>query len=172
MIILINTVRLSGIIYESLTNGPGMRRVLFAQGCKHDCKECFNPHTHDFEGGQVFQIKELVDDVNKNPLIKGVTFSGGDPLEQGESFAKIAKELKNLNKNIWCYTGYTFEYILENKNKRAGWNELLNNIDVIVDGKFDIDKKDEKLKYRGSSNQRIIDVQKSLKENKVIEFKE
>lgn len=169
---MINTVRLSGIIYESLTNGPGMRRVLFAQGCKHDCKECFNPHTHDFEGGQVFQIKELVDDVNKNPLIKGVTFSGGDPLEQGESFAKIAKELKNLNKNIWCYTGYTFEYILENKNKRAGWNELLNNIDVIVDGKFDIDKKDEKLKYRGSSNQRIIDVQKSLKENKVIEFKE
>lgn len=169
---MINTVRLSGIIYESLTNGPGMRRVLFAQGCKHNCKECFNPHTHDFEGGQVFQIKELVDDVNKNPLIKGVTFSGGDPLEQGESFAKIAKELKNLNKNIWCYTGYTFEYILENKNKRAGWNELLNNIDVIVDGKFDIDKKDENLKYRGSSNQRIIDVQKSLKENKVIEFKE
>ncbi|MGG7165172.1 anaerobic ribonucleoside-triphosphate reductase activating protein [Clostridium ihumii] len=166
-----DTVNLAGIIHESLNNGPGIRRVLFAQGCKHNCKACFNPHTHGFGGGQDYRVQELVNDIKRNPLISGVTFSGGDPLEQGEAFAEIAEESKKCNKNVWCYTGYKFEYIMENADKIPGWNKLINNIDVLVDGKFDIEKKDEDLKYRGSRNQRIIDVKESLKNNKIIEFK-
>ncbi|WP_010293880.1 anaerobic ribonucleoside-triphosphate reductase activating protein [Clostridium senegalense] len=164
-------VNLAGIIHESLNNGPGIRRVLFAQGCKHNCKECFNPHTHGFGCGTDYKLDTIVEDINRNPLISGVTFSGGDPLEQANAFAKIAKEIKKTNKNVWCYTGYTFEYIVKNFEKNPDWNELLNNIDVLVDGKFDQSKKDDDLKYRGSSNQRIINVKESLNKNKVVELK-
>lgn len=163
-------VKLSGMINESLVNGPGMRRVFFAQGCKHNCKGCFNPETHKFEGGQEVEIDKLVEDIKKNPLLKGVTFSGGDPLEQGEAFGKIAEEVKKMNKNVWCYTGYTFEEIINNLDKN-GWDKLIKNLDVLVDGKFEEAKKEEGLKYRGSSNQRIIDVPKSLEAKKVVEFK-
>lgn len=165
-------VRLAGIVYESLVNGPGLRRVFFAQGCRHNCKGCFNPSTHCFKGGQLKNIDILVDDIKGNPLVKGVTFSGGDPFEQAEAFAYMACKIKKLHLNIWCYTGYTFEYIFNNKINRP-WQELLQNIDVLVDGKFQEDKKDERLRFRGSTNQRIIDVKESLKYGNVIikEFK-
>lgn len=160
-------VRLSGIAYESLVNGPGLRRVFFAQGCKHNCKGCFNPETHDFEGGEEFNIDSLIDDVKSNPMLKGITFSGGDPLEQGESFAYMAKKFKEIGLNIWVFTGYKFEYILENLNKIAGWRELIENIDVLVDGRFEETLKNDNLKFKGSSNQRIIDVKNSLMGRKV-----
>ena len=166
------TVRLAGIAFESLVNGPGIRRVLFAQGCKHDCKGCFNPDTHDFNGGIDYNIDKLINDVKENPLLKGVTFSGGDPFEQAEQFAYIAKKLKVWGKNIWCYTGYTFEYILTHRYERKGWNELLQNIDVLVDGKFEQDKSNPNLKFRGSSNQRIIDVKNSLKVLDIVVYNE
>lgn len=166
------TIRLAGIAYESLVNGPGVRRVFFSQGCNHNCKGCFNPETHNFELGEEKDMDELIEGVISNPLIKGVTFSGGDPLEQADKFAYIAKELKNKIKgrefNIWCYTGYKFEYIIDNLEKRIGWKDLINNIDVLVDGKFEEDKKEEGLKFRGSSNQRIIDVKESLKSESII----
>ncbi|MGL4730797.1 MAG: anaerobic ribonucleoside-triphosphate reductase activating protein [Clostridium sp.] len=165
-----NKVNLAGIIHESLNNGPGIRRVLFAQGCRHNCKGCFNPHTHGFGAGKDYDIDSIIKDIKRNPLISGVTFSGGDPLEQSEAFAKIAEEIKKNNKNIWCYTGYKFEYILQNINEKPNLKKLIDNIDVLVDGKFDSSLKDEKLKYRGSKNQRIIDVKKSLKNNSVIEL--
>lgn len=167
-----NKIRLAGIAYESLVNGPGMRRVFFSQGCKHNCLGCFNEDTHDFLGGEERDIELLIDDLKNNPMINGVTFSGGDPFEQADKFAYMAKRIKELGLNIWCYTGYTFEYILENINKRDGWEELLNNIDVLVDGKFKISKKIDGLKFKGSTNQRIIDVNQSLKNKKIklIEF--
>lgn len=161
-----NMIRLSGIAYESLVNGTGMRRVLFAQGCNHNCKGCFNPDTHDFNGGELKDIDEIVKDILQNPILKGVTFSGGDPLEQADKFAYIAQKLRANNLNIWCYTGYTFEEILENKQQRKGWSELLNNIDVLVDGKFDETKKGD-LRYRGSTNQRIIDTKKTLETGEI-----
>lgn len=167
-----NKIRLAGIAYESLVNGPGMRRVFFSQGCKHNCLGCFNEDTHDFLGGEERDIELLIDDLKNNPMINGVTFSGGDPFEQADKFAYMAKRIKELGLNIWCYTGYTFEYILENINKRDGWEEFLNNIDVLVDGKFEISKKIDGLKFKGSTNQRIIDVNQSLKNKKIklIEF--
>ncbi|UZT06412.1 anaerobic ribonucleoside-triphosphate reductase activating protein [Clostridium sp. LQ25] len=161
-------IRLSGIAYESLVNGPGIRRVFFSQGCKHNCKGCFNPDTHDFNGGENRNMDELIESVLDNPMIKGVTFSGGDPLEQAEKFAYMAKAFKNNNLNIWCYTGYTYEYIREHKDENNGWNELLNNIDVLVDRKFEEENMQEGLKFRGSTNQRIIDIKESLNHGKIV----
>lgn len=162
------TVRLAGIAYESLVNGPGMRRVFFAQGCKHKCKGCFNPETHSFEDGEIMDMDKLIKDVLDNPILKGVTFSGGDPIEQAHSFAYMAKAFKNSNLNIWCYTGYTFEKLLEVMKIDTAISELLNNIDVLVDGRFEINNKEEGLRFRGSTNQRIINVKESLNQNKVV----
>ncbi|ASW42041.1 anaerobic ribonucleoside-triphosphate reductase activating protein [Clostridium isatidis] len=166
------TIRLSGIAYESLVNGPGIRRVFFSQGCKHNCKGCFNPDTHDFNAGEEKDMEELIKDTLSNPIIKGVTFSGGDPFERAVEFSYMAKSFKEKNLNIWCYTGYTFEEILENIDKRKGFKELLNSIDVLVDGRFIEEEKANNIKYRGSKNQRIIDVQKSLKENRIVRIED
>ena len=165
-------IRLSGIAYESLVNGPGIRRVLYSQGCKHNCVGCFNEETHTFDSGEFRDMDEIIESIRSNPMLSGVTFSGGDPLEQAKKFTYIAKEVKENNYSVWCYTGYTFEYILEHRNGQNGWNELLRYIDVLVDGKFEEDKKDPRIKYRGSSNQRIIDVQESLKSGdiKVLDY--
>lgn len=162
------TIRLSGIAYESLVNGPGMRRVYFSQGCKHNCLGCFNPDTHDFNGGEELDMDKLIEDAVNNPILKGITFSGGDPLERATEFSYMAKAFKKTGLNIWCYTGYTFEEVIENMKYNRDLKELMENIDVLVDGKFEINKKDEGLRFRGSSNQRIIDIQKSLKLNEVI----
>ena len=161
-------IRLSGIAYESLVNGPGMRRVFFAQGCKHNCKGCFNTETHDFYGGQERNLDELIIDTLDNPILSGVTFSGGDPWEQADKFAYMAKAFKEKGLSIWSYTGYTYEYIIENKDKRSGWNDLLDNIDVLVDGRFELNKRKDGLKFRGSTNQRIIDIKESMKLNEII----
>ena len=162
------TVRLAGIAYESLVNGPGMRRVFFAQGCKHNCKGCFNPETHNFDGGEIMDMDELIKDVLDNPLLKGVTFSGGDPIEQAHSFSYMANIFKSSNLNIRCYTGYKFEDLIKKMELDKSIKDLLNNIDVLVDGKFEINNKKEGLKFKGSSNQRIIDVKKSLESGEIV----
>lgn len=161
-------IRLSGIAYESLVNGPGMRRVFFAQGCKHNCEECFNPDTHDFNGGEVRNMDELIADVYSNPIIKGVTFSGGDPIEQADKFAYLAKAFKEKNLGVWCYTGYLYEELLQQIDIKVGLRELLNNVDVIIDGKFMKNQQKDGLRFRGSYNQRFIDVKASLKAGEII----
>ncbi|GAA0086022.1 anaerobic ribonucleoside-triphosphate reductase activating protein [Clostridium sp. CTA-7] len=161
------SIRLSGIAYESLVNGPGIRRVFFSQGCKHNCEGCFNPDTHDFNGGEEKNMDSLIEDVLNNPIIKGVTFSGGDPFERAEEFAYMAKKFKENNINVWSYTGYTFEYIINNLSAKNEWRDLIENIDVLVDGRFEKDKLKDGLRFRGSTNQRIVDVKKSLNENKL-----
>ena len=162
-------VRLAGLIPNSLVNGSGMRRVLFAQGCKHKCKGCFNPETWDFNGGDEIDCDKIVEDIINDPIIHGVTFSGGDPFYQADKFAYIAKKSKQQRKklNIWCYTGFTFEELMEKSKTDTDVYDLLFSIDVLVDGMFDETKKEEGLKFKGSSNQRIIDVPLSLKERKV-----
>lgn len=162
-----DTIRLSGIAYESLVNGPGIRRVFFSQGCKHNCKGCFNPDTHDFNGGEERVIKDLIKDTLDNPMIKGVTFSGGDPFERAEEFSYMAKEFKNAGLNVWCYSGYAFERIIEISKENKGFKDLINNIDVLIDGKFIEEEKDEEIKYRGSRNQRIIDVKTSIESGEI-----
>lgn len=161
-------IRLAGIVYESLVNGPGLRRVFFAQGCKHNCEGCFNKETHNFNGGELREIDILIDDVINNPLLKGITFSGGDPLEQSEGFSYMAKAFKKKNLNIWCYTGYDFEKILDMMKENKSLYELISNIDVLVDGKFEINNKNDSLRFRGSTNQRLINVKESLEKNEII----
>ncbi|WP_160670397.1 anaerobic ribonucleoside-triphosphate reductase activating protein [Clostridium sp. C8-1-8] len=161
-------IRLSGIIHESLVNGPGIRRVFFSQGCIHNCEGCFNPETHSFDGGELRDMDELIEDLKNNPIISGVTFSGGDPFEQADKFSYMAEKIKGLGLNIWCYTGYTFEHIVQNLSNRPYWEILISNIDVLVDGRFEVGLKDENIRYRGSSNQRLIDVKESLRTNKIV----
>ena len=117
-------------------------------------------------------MDELIKDVLEEPFLKGVTFSGGDPFEQADKFAYMAKKFKDNGLSVWSYTGYTYEYILEHKSEHKGWDELIKYLDVLVDGKFEEDKKEDGLKFRGSSNQRIIDVTNSLKENKIVLWNE
>lgn len=148
-------IRLAGIIENSISNGEGIRKVIFAQGCKHHCKGCFNPSTHDFNGGYECDTDKIVERINNDYMIDGVTFSGGDPFEQAEAFAEIAKKI-NPELDIWCYTGYTLQELLDKANEKPEWVDLLTSIDVLVDGRFEEDKKDRNLKFKGSSNQNII----------------
>lgn len=165
---MIQYIKVAGIVKESIVDGPGIRLVVFGQGCKHHCPGCHNPESHSFEGGELMEIDSIMELVKENPLLDGVTLSGGDPFEQSESFAILAKKVKELGLNIITYTGYTYEEILDNIDLIPGWKKLLYSTDILVDGKFEIDKKSLMLKFKGSSNQRIIDVNKSLKTEKII----
>ena len=107
------TLRIAGIVKESIVDGPGIRLVIFAQGCKHNCPGCHNPETHSFEGGNLISVEEILEKVKKNPLLDGVTFSGGDPFEQGEAFSILGEKVKTLGLNVMTYTGYTYEEIID-----------------------------------------------------------
>ena len=161
-------IRLAGIAENSLVNGKGLRKVFFSQGCSHHCEGCFNQHTWEFAGGRMFDMDELVQKVKDEPFLDGVTFSGGDPFQQADKFAYLAKKLHEANINIWAYTGYTFEELMKLAQTNPHIKQMINNVDVIVDGRFMKDKMSENLKYCGSSNQRVIDVQKSLQNDKIV----
>lgn len=161
-------VLLAGMIPESLVNGIGLRFVLFAQICKHNCKGCFNPETHSPSGGEWFHLSDIITKLKSNPILSGVTFSGGDPFEQADKFAYLAKSVRTSTFDVWCFTGYTYEYLLENRHNYKGWDELLNHIDVLIDGPFEQENYDPNLKFRGSNNQRIIDVPNSMSQNRII----
>lgn len=161
-----------------VANGLGVRVSLFVSGCTHHCKNCFNQEAWDFNYGKKFTEREIDKIINEldHSYVAGLTLLGGEPLEHinQQGLLPLLRKVKEKfpEKNIWCYSGYTFENdIMEKMYKN--WEEtpeLLSYIDVLVDGKFEEDKKDIKLRFRGSSNQRIIDVQKSLKENKAVLF--
>ncbi len=161
-----------------VANGVGVRVSVFVSGCTHHCKDCFNKQAWDFHYGNEFTEREIEKVVNlmDHSYVSGLTLLGGEPFEHvnQQGLLPLVKKVKEKfpNKNIWCYSGYTFEKdIIERMCKE--WKEtpeLLSYIDVLVDGEFQEDKKDIKLKFRGSSNQRIIDVKKSLKNNKTVLF--
>ena len=160
-------VRVAGIVKESVVDGPGIRFAVFAQGCKHACKSCHNPETHALDGGELIDADTLVNNILESKHISGVTFSGGDPFLQPEEFSYISEKLKAENINIISYTGYQYEEIVKDKKM----SKLLNNIDVLIDGRFNIEKKSLKLPFRGSSNQRIINIKASLEAGIAIETK-
>ncbi len=159
-------LRISGIAEESIVDSPGIRFVIFTQGCPHHCDGCHNPETHNFSGGYEISHDEIIQKLQQNPVLDGVTFSGGEPFVQATSCAILAGKIKNLGLNIWVYSGYTFEQLLGSENK--AFCEFLRYADVLVDGKFDKTKKSLELLFRGSSNQRIIDVPKSIRAGKTI----
>lgn len=161
-------MRIAGIEYLSCVDGPGLRNTLFTQGCFWDCPGCHNPQTHDFTGGKETTIYEAFSKLTKGyrPEEVGITFSGGDPVAQWVEVGQLARMLKEAGYNIWCYTGFLWEEL------GTEYCDLLRSIDVIVDGRFDISLKSMDLRFRGSSNQRIIDVQKSMESGKVVLWEE
>lgn len=161
-------LRIAGTVNDSIVDGRGIRFTVFTQGCPHHCKGCHNPETHDFNGGKDVDTAELLEKIKANPLLDGVTFSGGEPFMQAEVLADFAEEIKKLGLNIITYTGYTFEALYENRDKNS-WGRLLEATDYLIDGKFEIEKKDWTAKFRGSSNQRYLDCQKSLAEGRAVE---
>ena len=162
------TLRISGIEPESIVDGPGIRYVVFVQGCPHHCKGCHNPQTHDFDGGHDQAIEEILDEIKKNPLLSGVTFSGGEPFCQPEALTELGKEVKKLGLNLVCYSGYTFEELIKLSEKVPAVMELLQLSDLLVDGRFVLEEKSLMLKFRGSRNQRIVDVPASLAKGEVV----
>lgn len=163
-------MKLAGIIRESIVDGPGIRFVIFSQGCPHNCRGCHNPDTHNFDTGFQAENQKILAEIDKNPLLKGVTFSGGEPFCQAKEFADLARSIKSRGLDVVTYTGYTFEYIKNSFTANNGWSELLELTDILIDGPFVEDKKDLTLKFRGSQNQRILDMQKSLELNCAVEY--
>lgn len=163
-----NKLRIAGIVQDSIVDGPGIRLVIFTQGCRHNCPGCHNPHTHSFDGGKLVDIEYIIEQARENPLLDGITLSGGEPFEQANVLSKLAKQAKALGYNIMTYTGYTYEYILSSSSKIDGWAEFLDNIDILVDGRFEIEKKNPLLKFRGSENQRVIDVKKTRLKGEIV----
>jgi anaerobic ribonucleoside-triphosphate reductase activating protein len=166
-------IRLAGpILKDSIVDGPGIRAVIWTQGCKHACPGCHNPETHSFTGGTLYDVEDIKHKIDELVDQDGVTFSGGDPMYQIEACLELAKYIKTKNLNIWCYTGFTFENILEKAKENKDYLDFLEQIDVVVDGPFILSKRSLSTLYKGSTNQRLIDVPKSLKENKTITIEE
>lgn len=149
---------------DSIVDGEGIRTVIWTQGCPHGCKGCHNPSTHDFDGGALVPVEEIIEELKQLKGQDGITLSGGDPVCQSGACIEICDAAHELGMNVWCYTGFTYETMLRNPKHKS----LLEHIDVLVDGKFILEEKSYDLYFRGSRNQRIIDVQKSLKEEKVV----
>ena len=157
---------------DSIVDGPGLRAVLWTQGCGHHCEGCQNPQTWDFNGGGLVPIDMVKEAIDELKYQEGLTFSGGDPMYQPEACLEIAKYAKNKGLNIWVYTGFTFEELLKlSKNKKV-YLDFLKEIDVLVDGRFLLSERDLNILFRGSRNQRLIDVKKTLEAGEIVLYQE
>lgn len=156
---------------DSIVDGEGIRSVIWTQGCLHNCPGCHNPETHSFKEGFLIDIEEIKKQIEKLEGQDGITFSGGDPMEQASACAVLAEYAKGLGFNVWCYTGYTFEELMGKSEYFPNIKNFLENIDVLVDGRFLIKEKSYDVTFRGSKNQRLIDVRKSLASGKVVLLK-
>ena len=151
-------IRISGIVNDSVVDGPGFRLAVFTQGCPHGCPGCHNPQTHDFEGGREIDTQEIIEKLRGNPLLDGITLSGGEPFCQGAACAELASAAHALGLNVWTYSGYTYEQLLAGDAEQRA---LLAETDVLVDGPFVLPQRTLELRFRGSANQRLIDVKAS-----------
>ena len=157
-------IQVLDIIEDTMVDGPGFRTSIYCAGCRHNCTGCHNPQSWDFEGGHAMSTEDIMRIIETDPYAD-VTFTGGDPMYQPEGFAELARAIRErTHKTIWCYTGFTYEALVTNPRQRA----LLELVDVLVDGPFVKSQRDETLCFRGSSNQRLIDVQASLKAGHVV----
>ncbi|MGL5541162.1 MAG: anaerobic ribonucleoside-triphosphate reductase activating protein [Erysipelotrichaceae bacterium] len=158
-------VRLAAkLTFDSVVDGEGLRVVLWTQGCPHRCSGCHNPHTHDPQAGFEMELHQLLQQIKANPMQEGLTLSGGEPFDQADVLVKLAKEVKGLGLNIWAYTGYHFEQLLQDETKKA----LLQQVDVLIDGPFCQQQHHPLLYFKGSRNQRVIDVPASLQSKQII----
>ncbi|MDD4079954.1 MAG: anaerobic ribonucleoside-triphosphate reductase activating protein [Eubacteriales bacterium] len=157
-------IRISGTVMDSIVDGPGLRFTVFTQGCPHRCPGCHNPETHDPLGGRIADTEDLLARMRENPLLSGLTLSGGEPFAQPEACLALALAARALGLDVWVYSGYTYEELL----KRGGAaRELLTACDVLVDGPFIMDQRSLELSFRGSRNQRLIDLAKTREAGEV-----
>ena len=163
-------ISLSGVTGDSIVDGPGLRLTIFTQGCLHHCPGCHNPQTHDPEGGSWADTDDILAAAAENPLLDGITLSGGDPFLQPVPCLALAEGAHKIGLNVWTYTGYTWEALLEEND--AEKLALLKETDVLVDGPFLLAERSLELRFCGSRNQRLIDVKKSLAEGKVVLWEE
>ena len=147
-------LRVAGVIEESIVDGPGIRFVLFLQGCRLHCPGCQNPQTWDFDGGTLVSVSEVLGRIKANPLVRGVTFSGGEPFEQAAAVLPLAEELKAQGYHLMAFTGYTLEQLVQKPECRA----FLEKLDLLVDGPYIEAQKSLDLRFRGSKNQRILNI--------------
>jgi len=154
-----NKIRVAGLTDDSIVDGKGFRFVIFTQGCLHHCKGCHNPETWDMNGGTLMDIDEIKEKIARNGLLDGITFSGGDPFYQPDACANLAKWAKERGLNIWAYTGFLYEELL----KMPEVKDFLDLVDVLVDGPFILEEKSLLLNFRGSKNQRVIDLNETKK---------
>lgn len=161
-------IRLAGLVNDSIVDGPGFRLTVFTQGCPHDCPGCHNPETHDFGGGKMYDVEKVIETLRENILLDGVTFSGGDPFCQSDKCAVIARAAKESGLNVWAYSGWTYEELLENSKTDTSIMDLLSYVDVLVDGPFILAQRTLELRFRGSKNQRLIDVPASLAKGETV----
>lgn len=157
-------LRIAGTVSDSIVDGPGLRFTIFTQGCSHHCKGCHNAHTWPYDGGTVADLDMLYESVAENPMLSGVTLSGGEPFDQAQALLPLVKRYKDARIEVAAYSGYTFEELLADPDKK----ELLSYCDVLIDGEFHENEKSLELKYRGSANQRILDVPASLASGQAI----
>ena len=148
-------LRIAGVIRESIVDGEGLRFVVFTQGCPHHCEGCHNPQTHDVNGGYLIEQEKILTEFFKNPLLKGITLSGGEPFIQAKELIPIAQAVKEDGKDVVMYTGYTLEQL---ETMGGEVNELLRYCDTLIDGRFVLAERDLTLTFRGSRNQRVIDM--------------
>ena len=159
---------------ESISNGLGWRAVLFVSGCPHHCPGCHNKEAQDFNFGKKFNEEEILEKIKNNSILKGITISGGEPLcrENIKEVCNFIKDVKKVKKdfNVWCYSGYTYEELCDPNHRShcSATEEILSLIDILVDGKFVEEKKNLKLKFRGSENQRLIDMNKTRTQHKIV----
>ncbi len=161
-------LRLAGVVRESIVDGPGIRMAVFVQGCPHHCKGCHNQHTWSFEGGYESSVERVLEEAAKDKLLMGITLSGGEPFTQAEALTVLSKRARAMGLNIFCYTGYTFEQLYEQFPEHPEYKELLEQCDWLVDGRFVEEEMSLMLHFRGSRNQRILDVPESLKQGKAV----
>ena len=160
-------MKIAGTIQDSIVDGPGLRFVVFTQGCVHACPSCHNPETHDINGGTEKSVDEIITEMRNNPLTDGLTLSGGEPFLQAEPCAVLADAAKANGLNIWVYSGWTYEELLEKSKTDEDIAALLRLTDVLVDGRFDETKRSLELRFRGSSNQRLIDLKETFRTGEV-----
>ncbi len=163
-------IKLAGLVADSIVDGPGFRFTVFAQGCPHHCEGCHNPDTHDFNGGRYADCDKIIEKIKENKLTAGVTFSGGEPFCQPMPCAYMAEKLKASGYHLMAFTGYTFEKLLEMSKEDENVKKFLNLLDVIIDGKFILAQRSLELRYKGSKNQRTIDVKESIKQGRAVEI--
>lgn len=161
-------LRVAGRVADSIVDGPGLRYALFTQGCPRACPGCHNPQTQPLEGGEETTVETILSEIDADPLLDGVTFSGGEPFLQAAPLAELAREIKKRNLNLITYTGYLWEELIAAND--PDWNALLAELDVVVDGPFVRALRDWTFKFAGSTNQRFIDVPRSLREKRVVEM--